>query len=44
MTMIQIPFNPEKYWEFLLVWVNIFQTECKRLDNKTSPILNSDKF
>ena len=41
MTPINIshkPFNPEKNWEFLLVWVNIFQKEWEILEKRTKII------
>ena len=37
--MIQSPLSPEKYREFLLVWVRIFHRECARLERKINAIL-----
>ncbi len=38
------PFRPEKYWEFLLVWVNIFQKECKMHDKRTRLMFSIDTW
>ena len=42
--MIHTPLSPEKYWEFLLVWVNMFQKECRILDKKIRLMLSMDNM
>ena len=37
--MIHKPLSPEKYLEFLLVWVRIFHREWERLESRIKAIL-----
>jgi hypothetical protein len=42
--MTQTPLSPEKNWEFLLVWVNMFQNECKMLDKTIRLMFSMDNM
>ena len=42
MNMIHTPLSPEKNWEFLLVWVKMFQKECRILDKKIRLMFSID--
>ena len=44
MNMIHTPLSPEKNWEFLLVWVKMFQKECRILDKKIRLMLLMDNM
>ena len=44
MNMIHTPLSPEKNWEFLLVWVNMFQKECRILDKKIRLMFSMDNM
>jgi len=44
MDMIHTPLSPEKNWEFLLVWVNMFQKECRILEKKIRLMFSIDNM
>ena len=44
MNMTHTPLSPEKNWEFLLVWVNMFQKECSILDKKIILMFSMDNM
>ena len=44
MNMIHTPLSPEKNWEFLLVWVNMFQKECRILEKKIRLMFSIDNM